>query len=64
MDTALGNIDILFRSETKIDDTFPNSQFMVGGSSKPIRLDRNDKGEVLCCLCEDVHMGNIEGIFY
>ena len=31
-------------SETKIDDTFPQSQFLMEGFSKPYRLDRTGKG--------------------
>ena len=72
MDMVLGNIDIIFISETKIDNTFPSSQFMVDGLSKPIRLDRNDKcGGIMLFMREDipckqlkpVRMSNIEGIF-
>ena len=37
-------IDILVITETKLDDTFPNVQFLVPGFSKPFRLDRNTKG--------------------
>ena len=38
------NVDILFVSETKLDDTFPSSQFIIEGYSRPIRLDRNSQG--------------------
>ena len=31
-------------SETKIDDTFPESQFLMEGLSTPYRLDRTAKG--------------------
>ena len=31
-------------SETKIDDTFPESQILIEGFSKPFRLDRTAKG--------------------
>ena len=37
-------IDILVITETKLDDTFPNVQFLVPGFSKPLRLDRNTIG--------------------
>ena len=37
------NLDILMISETKIDDTFPESQFLIEGFSKPFRLDRTAK---------------------
>ena len=32
-------------SETKADDTFPDSQFLTKGFSRPYRLDRTAKGE-------------------
>ena len=38
------NIDILILTETKIDTTYPISQFMIEGYSKPYRLDRNKHG--------------------
>ena len=39
-----GNLDILLISETKIDNTFPDSQFLIDGFSAPIRKDRNSSG--------------------
>ena len=41
---VLKYIDILVITETKLDDTFPNAQFLVPGFSKPFCLDRNRKG--------------------
>ena len=41
---VLKYIDILVITETKLDDTFPNAQFLVPGFSKPFRRDRNRKG--------------------
>ena len=38
------NLDILMVSETKIDDTSPESQFLMEGFSTPYRLDRTAKG--------------------
>ena len=38
------NLDILMISETKTDDTFPDSQFLIKGFSVPYRLDRTAKG--------------------
>ena len=38
------NLDILMISETKIDDTFPDSQFLITGFSVPYRFDRTAKG--------------------
>ena len=39
-----GNVDLLMISETKLNDTFPNDQFVIEGFYAPFRLDRNDKG--------------------
>ena len=38
------NLDILMVSETKIDDTLPESQFLIEDLPKPFRLDRRTKG--------------------
>ena len=38
------NIDVLLISETKIDNTFPVSQFYVPGYWVPYRLDRTENG--------------------
>ena len=38
------NIDILLISETKLNDTFPDSQFFINGFHAPYREDRTDKG--------------------
>ena len=38
------NIDILLLSETKLDDTFPERQFVINGYHPPYRNDRTDKG--------------------
>ena len=39
-EAVLGNIDILMVSETKIDMSFPTSQFVIQGFAAPFRLDR------------------------
>ena len=36
-------VDILMLSETKLDSTFPSSQFLINGFSVSHRLDRNSK---------------------
>ena len=36
-----GNVDILAIFETKLDESFPKSQFQIGGFNKPFRYDRN-----------------------
>ena len=49
------NLDILVISETKIDDTFPDSQFLIEGFSVSCRLDRTDKGGgILPYIREDI----------
>ena len=35
------NLDILIISETKLDESFPVSQFLIPGFEEPIRLDRS-----------------------
>ena len=37
-------IDILMISESKLESTFPSSQFQINGFRTPYRLDRNDRG--------------------
>ena len=52
---ALKYIDILQITETKLDDTFPNVQFLVLEFSKLFRLDKNWKdGEVMICVRKDI----------
>ena len=50
------NLDILMVSETQIDDTFPESQFLIKGFSKQFfRLDRTAKGGgILLYIREDI----------
>ena len=38
------DIDILMITETKLDDSFPTSQFEIDVFSTPFRLDRNKNG--------------------
>ena len=40
----LKHVDILVLTETKLDDSFQNSQFSVDGFSEPFRIDRNRAG--------------------
>ena len=35
------NIDVIMISETKIDKSFPTSQFLIDASSSPYRPNRN-----------------------
>ena len=58
-------------SETKIDDSFPATQFLVEGFRTPYRLDRNGSaGGILAYTCEDIpskliptDFSNREGFF-
>ena len=69
----VNNIDILVLTETKIDSSFPNSQFRIDGFSAPFRLDRNKFGggvliyvreDILCIkLTKHILPDDIEGIF-
>ena len=65
-----GNIDILMISETKLDESFPPSQFFLDGYSVPFRLDRNGNGGgILLYIRDDLPSKllsmnkNIEGFF-
>ena len=65
------NIDILMLSETKLDESFPNSQFLINGFSAPYRLDRNNRGGgIILYIREDIpsrllstEISPIEGFF-
>ena len=39
-----GNVDIMILRETKLDDSFPTSQFLIEGFQKPFRVDRDKYG--------------------
>ena len=44
-------IDILMMTETKLDDSFPASQFLIQGFCIPFRPDQNKNGEgILLCI--------------
>ena len=68
-----GMCDILVITETKLDNTFPVSQFHIDGFSMPYRLDRNrNGGGVIVYVREDVpsklllkhcFKDDIEGLF-
>ena len=45
-----GNVDVLLTFETKIDESFPDSQFKTDGFSNPHRVDRNKKGDGIILL--------------
>lgn len=43
-DLVKGNVDVLMVSETKFDNSFPKSQFLISGYKEPFCLDRNKNG--------------------
>ena len=50
-----GRLDILVLTETKLDHTFPEKQFLIPGYKKPFRLDRNvNGGGVMIYVREDI----------
>ena len=54
-DLIIGNIDIFLITESKIDDTFPTSQFKIFGYHLPYRKDRSKcGGGVLLYVREDI----------
>ena len=48
-----GKVDIFLIRETKIDGTFPTSQFLMSNFSNVYRLDRNDKGGGIMLFVKD-----------
>ena len=53
--SILGNIDILVITETKLDNSFPTTQFIIDGFSIPYRKDRNiHGGGILIYVREDI----------
>ena len=56
-------IDILCITETKLDDTFPLSNFLISGFSPPYRLDRSSKGEgILVYVRSDIPSKELKSI--
>ena len=50
-----GKIDMLVITETKLDASFPKSQFLIEWYSQPYRMDRNrNGGGVLVYVREDI----------
>ena len=46
-------VDIIMIAETKIDDSFPQNQFIMEGYSTPFRLDRNAQGGGIMVFIRD-----------
>ena len=54
-EAVMGNVDIFMVTETKIDKSFPTSQFITPGFSSPNRFDRTKEGgEILVYKREDI----------
>ena len=52
---ASTNADILLICETKLDSSFPKTQFHIHGFGEPYRFDRNGKGGgILLYICDDI----------
>ena len=50
-----GILDIFIITETKLDNTFPTTQFYMEGFSMPYRLDRNrNGGGIMIYVGEDI----------
>ena len=47
-------LDIIMVSETKIDESFPETQFIMEGYAKPFRKDRNSHGDGLLIYVRDM----------
>ena len=59
------NIDILMVSETKLDNSFPVSQFLIDGYTPPFRLDldKNGRGIMLFVKLLSVENHPMEGFY-
>ena len=63
VDLVSANLDALVISEAKIDETFPELQFIIERFSEPYRLDCTvDSGRILLCVREDIPTKCIKGI--
>ena len=70
---VIKHIDVLVITETKLDDSFPTSQFLMKGFAEPFRLDRNRNGGGVMIYIRDaiprrlllkhVSPSDIEGIY-
>ena len=54
-EAVMGNVDILKVAKTKIDKSFPTSQFIIPGFTSPYRFGRTkDGGGILVYIREDI----------
>ena len=50
-----GNVDILMLSETKLDSSYPEGQFLIPGCGAPYRIDRTcHRGGIMLFVREDI----------
>ena len=62
-DIVEDNIDILLISETKLDESFPTSAFILPGFSPPFRRDRNiNGGGILLYVRNDIPSRELQDI--
>ena len=54
-----GKVDILVVTETKLDSTFPSSQFLIEGYSEPIALIKTRTGVALLFMFERAYHANL-----
>ena len=55
IDQITGNVDVMVISDTKLDDSFPESQFKIPGYSSIFRLDRDQNGGgIMVFVLEDI----------
>ena len=58
-------VDIIMISETKIDDSFPQNQFLMEGYSVPFRLDRNSVGGgIMIYIRDDIPCKELKSYIY
>ena len=50
-----GKIDILMISESKIDESFPQGNFLIDGFSSPYRLDGDSKGGGIMLYVREIY---------
>ena len=53
-----GEVDLLMILDTKIDETFPKTQFLIKGFRDTFRIDRMFMGEVSYCMLEKIYLLN------
>ena len=59
-----GKVNVFLISETKIDDTFPISQFLMSGYSNVYRLDRNTGGGIMLFVKDSLITFAVSGFYF